>query len=349
MIDADVHDATQRRMPLWRIIAGVIIAVGALSLVISTAGGLSETVDAVRRIEPGWIVAAIGVAAIRQLLYARQLRRLNASAIELSPAMPILLALTLYGFGAVTPASPAEGLVIAGGALRRAAMPQPRVTLMLGFSQWFTQRTFYAVTALNLLAVIALNRLPARDSWPLVLVALLVIAALAVSAWAAHTPTVAARATVALDAVRLHGKPRRDVTDARSAGTAWHATAMQVVGTPANRVRLAVLSAAAVVADGATLGCACRGAGIHVPFDVALLAATIGTIASWIPLLPAGLGVVEAVIPSILHHFNASADNALAATLAYRGVGTLLPAAIGLVAVALLRRHRNASETDPHA
>jgi uncharacterized membrane protein YbhN (UPF0104 family) len=63
--------------------------------------------------------------------------------------------------------------------------------------------------------------------------------------------------------------------------------------------------------------------------------------ASWIPLLPGGLGLVEAAIPATLHRFDAPLDDALAATLVYRAVGTLLPAVAGALAIALLRRPRN--------
>jgi uncharacterized membrane protein YbhN (UPF0104 family) len=51
-------------------------------------------------------------------------------------------------------------------------------------------------------------------------------------------------------------------------------------------------------------------------------------------------GLVEAAIPAILHRFGAPLDDALAATLVYRAVGTLLPALAGTLAIALLRRPR---------
>jgi len=62
--------------------------------------------------------------------------------------------------------------------------------------------------------------------------------------------------------------------------------------------------------------------------------------ASWVPLLPGGLGIVEAAIPAILHHFGAPLADALAATLVYRAAGTLLPAIAGAIAIPVLRTHR---------
>ena len=126
----------------------------------------------------------------------------------------------------------------------------------------------------------------------------------------------------------------------RQAAGAWHAQAMAVVGPPSNRVRLAVVSALAVLADAATLWTTCHAAGFHIHPELALLATTVGTMASWIPLLPSGLGLVEAAIPAILHRFDAPLDDALAATLVYRAAGTLLPALAGMLAIALLRRPR---------
>ena len=107
-----------------------------------------------------------------------------------------------------------------------------------------------------------------------------------------------------------------------------------------NRVRLALVSAVAVLADAATLWATCHAAGFHIHPEIALLARTVGTVASWIPLLPSGLGVVEVAIPAILHRFGAPLDDALAATLVYRAAGTLLPALARGVAMLALSTHR---------
>jgi uncharacterized protein (TIRG00374 family) len=118
---------------------------------------------------------------------------------------------------------------------------------------------------------------------------------------------------------------------------------MAVVGSRGNRASLALVSAGAVVLDATVLWATCTAAGVHLGVDVVLLAMTAGTIASWVPLLPAGLGVVEAVIPVVLHHFGAPLADALAATVVYRAVGALLPAVGGAVAVPLLTRARSAA------
>jgi uncharacterized protein (TIRG00374 family) len=96
------------------------------------------------------------------------------------------------------------------------------------------------------------------------------------------------------------------------------------------------VSAAGVLADGAVLWGAGRAAGIDVPYVVALLCAVGATVVTWVPLLPAGLGLVEAALPALLHRFDAPLDAALAASLAYRAAGTVLPALLGAVAVLVL-------------
>ena len=52
------------------------------------------------------------------------------------------------------------------------------------------------------------------------------------------------------------------------------------------------------------------------------------------------VGLVEAVVPAILHRFGAPLDGGLGATLVYRAAGTVLPAVAGGAAIAALWSHR---------
>jgi len=329
---ADVH---RRR---WvRPVVGLVAGLVAVSVVAASAGGLADAAGVLGRMDPAWLTVAILAIAVRLGCYAVQLARLAAPSGGLTAPTAGGLSLTVFGFGAVTPAAPAEGLAIAAAELRRRGRPAQTAHLILGFSEWFTQRTFYAVTALNLVVVVAAGHLAALGSWPFLLAALVVVAALAATAVAARRPGAAGAAAVVLGALRL-GRRRVPAEERRAAGVRWHAVAMGVVGSPSNRARLAVVSAAAVLADAGTLWAACLAAGVHPHPEIVVLAATVGTMASWVPFVPAGLGVVEAVIPAVLRHFGAPLDRALAATVAYRAAGTLLPALVGLVAVGGLRR-----------
>jgi len=63
-----------------------------------------------------------------------------------------------------------------------------------------------------------------------------------------------------------------------------------------------------------------------------------------LPLLPGGLGVVEATVPAVLHRFGAPIDVALAGTLIYRGIAFFLPAVVGGLALAAMRFGRTRDE-----
>lgn len=218
--------------------------------------------------------------------------------------------------------------------------------MICGFSEWFAQRTFYGIAALDLVLVVALGHLVFSDSWPFMIVAFMVILALAGTAMAAHRPGAAVRAARVLGAIRIRRPQPPAEVRAQAAGE-WHAAAMAIVGAPRNRVRLALVSAGAVLADAATLWATCHAAGFHVHPELVLLARTVGTVVSWVPLLPGGLGLVEAAIPTVLHRFGAPLDDALAATLVYRAAGTLLPALAGGLAVVALRTGRSVQPSSP--
>lgn len=329
----------RRLHPIAKVVIGSVVVAAAMWLVVSTAGGAGDALDAVGRMRGGFVVLALGFAVVRLALFGLQLRWLARRTGEMSLLAALGLSLIVFGFGAVTPAAPAEGMTIASRELRRRGRTKRQARLTVGFSEWFAQRTFYAVAALDLLLVIALGHLSVDESWPFIIVAALVIVAIAGTAVVARRPTSAEWMFGVLAAIRIR-QPQPEPEARRQAAEAWHAEAMAVVGPPRNRVRLALVSAAAVLADAATLWATCHAAGFHVHPELALLARTVGTVASWIPLLPSGLGVVEVAIPAILHRFGAPLDDALAATLVYRAAGTLLPALAGAVAMIALRTRR---------
>ena len=290
-----------------------------------------------------WLVVAGLAVAARLALYAARIRRLSRPSGGLTLSVAGALSLTVLRAGRRHAGRPAGWLALAAAGLRRRGRTPATAHLVLGFSEWFAQRTFYGVTAVNLVAVVAAGHLAALGSWPLLLAALAVLAALTATAVAARHLGAAGFAAVVLGALRLR-RARPPADERRAAGVQWHATAMEVVGSPGNRARLAAASAAAVLADTVALWAACRAAGLEPHLEIAVLAATVGTMASWVPLLPGGLGLVEAAIPAVLHHFGAPLDRALAATVAYRASGTLAPALVGIVAAGVLRRGHPAAE-----
>lgn len=330
----------RRLHPMVKLAIGLLVGGAAILLVVSTAGGVGDAIDAVRRMRGGFVVLAIAMAAIRIGLYGLQLLWLGRRSGPLGAATAFGFALVVYGFGAVTPAAPAEGLAIASGELRRRGRSKRQAHLTFGFSEWFAQRTFYAVAAIDLILVVALGHLAFRDSWPFMIVVFVVLLGLVGSAMLARRPSSAARVAKLLNAIHIRRPQPPPGQDRRLDAHVWHAEAMATVGPARNRVRLAVVSGLAVLADAAVLWATCHAADLHIHPELALLAATVGTMASWVPLLPSGLGLVEAAIPAILHRFGAPLDDALAATLVYRAAGTLLPALVGGLAIGALRSHR---------
>ena len=328
----------RRRTPLVRLVLGIVIGSAAAWLIVSTAGGLGAAIEAIHRMRLRFVILAVGLAVVRLALYAVQLTLIGRRSGPLSLAAAWGLALVVFGFGAVTPAAPAEGLVIASHELRRRGHSKRQARLTLGLSEWFAQRSFYAAASVDLLVVVSVGKLKLADSWPFVLVAVVVIAALSATAVLARRPASAEWVVVLLGAVRIQRRQPREAQ--KETAGALHAELMAVVGSAAARIRLATVSAGAVLCDAGILWATCHAAGFAMRPELVLLAATAGTMVSWVPLLPSGLGMVEAAIPAILHRFGAPLDDALAATIVYRSAGTLLPAIAGALAIAGLRAGR---------
>lgn len=328
-VDAAVPIDAVARRSWWRFVLGAAVGVGASVAVVQAAGGLAEALGAVERLDASWLLVAGFAVLARVGAYATQVRLLDRGRFPAAAGV----ALTLYGLGAVTPAAPAEGLVLAERELRRRGRSREHAVLVLGFSEWFAQRTFYVVAIAALLGALAFGQVTLAETWPLLVVAALIAAVLVVTAVLAMRPGRARRSAAAV--ARVLRATRRRPVDADTV-QAWHHQALAFVGPAPRRLLLAAVSAAGVLADGAVLWGAGRAAGIDVPYVVALLCAVGATVVTWVPLLPAGLGLVEAALPALLHRFDAPLDAALAASLAYRAAGTVLPALLGAVAVLVL-------------
>jgi hypothetical protein len=134
LMDDDTVKAPARRGPHPIVKPAFGLAVGgpALALVVSTAGGIGDALDAVRRMRAGFVVLAIVVAAVRVGLYGLQLELLGQRSGRLGIGTAYGLALVVYGIGAVTPASPAEGLAIASRELRRRGRTTRQARLTVG-------------------------------------------------------------------------------------------------------------------------------------------------------------------------------------------------------------------------
>lgn len=325
----------------WRAVVG--LAAGALLVwfVVATVGGLRDAAAALGRMQPAWVAVAVVAGAGRMAVFVTQIRAIGRRVGHLGWREATEVGLLVYGVGAVLPASPAEGLGAAAVELRHSGRSRRETALVLALSEWFTQRGFYAVAAVDLLMLVALGRLPWSDTWPFVTAGVVVLVILVVTARLVRRPATAELAAQWAGALRWHHTVR-PAEERRRHGRAVHDDAMAVLGPRSTRWRLGAISVAAALVDAATLAAACAGAGLHVDPAGVVLAAVVGTVATWVPLLPAGLGLVELGVPLVLHRLGAPLDDAFAATVIHRAAGTLLPAAAGAVAAAMIRYRRAA-------
>ena len=98
-----------------------------------------------------------------------------------------------------------------------------------------------------------------------------------------------------------------------------------------------LVAAASIACDALCFGFALRAVGIHPRPGEFLLVYGAAMVASFVPLLPNGLGTVETVVPLLLHHGGTPLAAGLAAVLVYRATATVLPAAAGTLSLVLLR------------
>jgi putative heme transporter len=265
--------------------------------------------------------------------------------VDLPAGTAFRLAMILCGFGCVTPASPAEGMLITGHELRRRGLSTRRTGVTLGGAELVSALAMAALAAINIVAAASFADLPSGSVVPLLGAAVVTLVAVRIVDLLAGRRQLAEWITVVIGA-RCWWRPRPSVTSRRAAGAAWHAEAGSVLGSRANRAVLVTVSAAAWVAEVCCCYCALAAFGITVPFDVVLLAYTIGVLATLVPFVPAGFGLVETAMPLVLQGFGVPLGTAVAAVLVYRCVSTLLPAAIGLACIPGLRVQQRAA---PHA
>ena len=243
----------------------------------------------------------------------------------------------LCGFGCVTPASPAEGMLITGADLRRRGMPLRRVTVTLGIAEFVSALAIVALGAVNVLLAGSLSDLPSGGSLPLIAAALLALVGIGATSLFARRASTTAWLAGVLGAL-CFWRPRPPLQERRAAGAAWHAEATEVLGPARNRALLLGLAAGAWLADVVCCYLALAAVGVTLPLDVVFLAYTVGVLATLVPLLPAGLGLVETAVPLVLHGFGAPLAAAIGGVLVYRCVSTLLPAAVGLACIPGLAR-----------
>lgn len=315
---------------------GIVVGLLVSWVAIHAAGGLADAAGALGQVRAPWLVPAAVVEALSYVVLGAKLRELIGRDV-VGTGESVQLGLVVSGFGLLTPASPAEGLAILASHLRRRGVPRRRVAFTVGFSEWFSLLVFLLVSSVNLVIVAAIEPDPLDSSLPLLVVAAVVLVFLGLVARLLVDEGATAAVIARLGALRRHG--RALTPEARRLAAAdLHREARAFVGSGRQFARVALLTAAAFLGDVACLWFAMLAAGGQVGFDVALLAVSIASFSVLVPLVPGGLGLVEATIPAVAHRFGMPYDQGLAAALVYRGFGTFVPATAGVGAIVALRR-----------
>ena len=321
-----------------RVGVGLLIGAGAIYAVASSAGGFATAVSALRSARPGWLGAGAVAEATSYVVLGLLLRRLVGD--RVSRLTAVRLGLVVAGLGNVLPAAPAEGLTMAGAELRRRGVDTHRTRIALGLMQWLSIRTLFGVAALDALAVAAVAgvRYPRQAPGAVVLgaIAVAVLGALAATAWLASRRQTMEFLMLAAARARFW-QPASPAAHHRAQGAAWHAEIREALGSKRTQAAFGGLALISCLAEATCFRCALVAVGVHLKPGMFLFAYAVAIIAALVPLVPAGLGVVETVVPALLHHAGVPLATALAGVLAYRALGTLLPAVCGTGALIRLR------------
>lgn len=329
----------------FRVALGFALGAGGVWIIVRASGGLDDAWQALERVNVWWLIPAIVSEGLSYVLAGVRLQRLAGSQAAFSAASATGVELVVNGLGLLAPAAPAEGLSFEVSELSRRGLDRRRIALTLGFEQWFSLRVFLLVNVLNLSWILGTRDLPV-DATGVMIAAPLVLVALVVTAIVANRSASAETLAVAVGALRFW-KPRASVPDRRLAGAHAHAEAKAILGPARRRVVFPLLSVASMLANVSCLFFVLIAANAHVGYDVAVLASGAAATAGLIPFLPGGIGVVEAIIPAVVHWYGPPFDAALAAALVFRVLGTFLPAGAGAVALLALRARRRSSGSPP--
>jgi uncharacterized protein (TIRG00374 family) len=320
---------------LRRVIIGVAVA-----LLLGVEGAwlapyFGRGAHALTRTEPVWLLAAVVAEMVSMLSFAglqRLIPRAGGVRVRLREAAATVLA------------GNALSVTLPGGSVLSLAYTSRRMRTW-GASGSLTGFSLAASAALSTIGLTGLAAAAAsavgnstRLGWGVVEIATVVmpivilmgllrrpglIRALAttlVAGWARIRPAHADRARILLDSALTELAVIRPRTRVWASGLAF-----------------ALLN---WVADALCLLASGRAVGITVPPGTLLLAYAAGmAAASAVPLLPGGLGPLDAVLVLVLTHSGAPLATASAAVLIYRAISFALVAATGWVILAIQQRH----------
>ena len=323
----DEFSSSRLKRSLLILAAIVAVVVAAIVLV----PGLSSLRERLSGAEPSWLV----LAAVLQLgscagyvlafrgVFCRRMSWRTSSEIGLSE----LAANSLLSVGG------AGGLALGAWILRRGGLP----------ADYIARRTvaFFLITSLANVTFLALGGLALAtgllNGEPVFLLGLLpALAAIAVIALALAAGRLAS-------ALRRRSMRARLVAAAGAVGDGVE-EALRLLKTGSPEIYLG--AAGYMLFDVAMLGVCFAAFGHDVPpAGVLLVAYIIGQLGSLIPI-PGGIGGVDGGLIGTLVLYGVDAGDAAVAVIAYRGLLLTIPAALGLPALAVLRRRLRDEATD---
>lgn len=241
------------------------------------------------------------------------------------------------GLGAILPASPVEGFTWSFLELRRRGLPSRRAGLALAWGQWLQARAFVLVAAVSALAVVGFGEATGHLA-DLMLLGVAAGGVFLVGTWLLIRWPGPSAAVVVAGSRLLPSRLRPH--EPRELAERLHAEAQALIGRGFQRLVSVLLASLAVLAN-----CTCLWlvlvAGRHtLSLEEVLLAGAVATLASWVPLLPGGIGVAESTVTAVLHYFGIPVPIALAAAVLWRVTSMVMPAVSGLLALVALRVRR---------
>lgn len=314
---------------------GVVIAGLLVYAVIVASGGLEQAVDQLGDASLGWLVPGLLLEAACYALIGLMLRMLRGEYRDLRWWTSARVALVSWGLGGLLPGSPAVGIAMAVTELRRRGIPPGRTVTMFVVAGWFQFWALALAAAAAAAAVSLVGHVRPADGDRLAIAAVVLIGVTALAIELARRPVTGGFIWAATWWLPRHrGMTRAEL---RAAGIDAHARLGRLLGSGRHRAAIGVVAVGTWITDAGCLWTALHAVHLHIHFSSVLLAYVVGTVASWVPLLPGGIGAVEVAVPAVLHHFGVPLTVGLAGTLLWRGMSLFLPALAGVVAYLGLR------------
>jgi uncharacterized membrane protein YbhN (UPF0104 family) len=316
-----------RRARVLRAIAGAALAAVLVLVVLTLLGEAHDTRGALttlRHAEPALVVAAALAEALSYLALALVLALLVPG---LGLPTSACITVAAFGAGSLVPGQPAGGIALTVRELARRGLSVRRATpVAVVLLAGAPAASMALLAGPTLVASAAWAPLP--DGWR-ALVALL--GALALLLGGAIAVAIASPAW--LRGLRSSRLPAW-VTDPATRG---------------RRGRVLTLAAGYWIADATCLWLVARALGVDLPPATLPIAYVVGAVVIAIPVLPGGLGGVEAAVPLVLAAGPVRYGEAVLAVLAWRALSFWLPAIAGLGCIALLARVTPAQRMAPGA